>query len=220
MKFIWVFARWLLVGIAAVFLYNVAIAQAYMQVLPILLAILLLTPGLENWLTEKVPLLQSPFIRSFLGLSCLVFAVASFAMLTLQNSEDRIQQHMGLLDMNEIVRSQKFYYLEERGRFATSFEQLEQLELFAPSKYDGGYRYAITVNSSIPPSAVITATADPRYRLRSYTGILLRDEQKSDIESIICQTRFISNVPPQVPQLPDLKQQKLVCPANADAVSP
>lgn len=214
MKFIGVSVRWLLVGIAVVVLYKVFIAQAYIEVLSLLLAIPFLIPGLGDRLSKKVPFLQSSFVRILLGLSLLIFATASFAMLTLQNREDRIQQQMGLLDMARIIREQKFYHLEN-GQFATSFEELEE----SPTN-DEAYRYTITVNNSSPHSAIITAAAHPKYRLRSYTGIVLQNKQNSTTESVICQTRFISQVPPEVPQMSDPKQQKLVCPSNAEIVSP
>lgn len=213
MKFISASAQWLFVGIAIAFLYHAFVAQAYMQVLPLLLAILFLMPGLGNRLAEKVSFLQSSFVRGFLGFSLLTFSVASFATLTLQNREDRIQQHVGLLETAEIVRAQKFYYLES-GQFATSLEELNI------PKNDEAYRYTITVNNSTPHNAIITATPYSKHRLRSYMGILLRNEQDSSTESIICRTRFISQVPPEVPKISNLKQQKLACSANAEIVSP
>lgn len=212
MKFIGIFVRWVLVGLALIFLYQTAIAQAYLEALSLLLAILLLIPGVGDRLSEKIPFLRSSFLRSFLGLSLLIFTVASFGKLTLQNRENSAQQQMALLGITEIIREQKSYYLEN-GRFSDSFKA-------RPMNYKV-YRYTMTVDNTITPETVtITAAPYPQSRLRSYTGVVLSDKQNSTTESIICQTRFISPVPPEVPKISDPKQQKLTCPGNAEIAHP
>lgn len=207
--------QWLLVGLTAVLIHPAFVTEAYLQVLLLLLAIAAIVPGLEKTVVGKQPLFRIAIARWLLWLCLVLTAIVTFIS-THPNSEQRVEQRVALLSVGDMIQDQQLYYLET-GTFTNSWQEL-QVSIPENTPY---YRYDLAVQPTTPSSVKITATASPKYPIKSYTGAVFVVGTGAEATSVkvICETLKPSQTSPEMPVAPTSNQEQLVCPAGSQDVT-
>jgi hypothetical protein len=209
--------QWLLVGLTLALIYLTFLAKAYTEIFLLLAALIVILPVLEKVVVDKWSFLQPVSARLSLWALLIIVANLIFWTTPRASSEDRIEQEVARLEIQDILKEQQWYYLEQ-GQFAASLQELQKLRL---TEVDQAYRYDIAVQETSPASVQITATALSGRPLKSYTGavFILGVGTQTTSAKIICQSKKPSSASPEMPSLSSRQLHQPLCPRGAKDVT-